>query len=368
MESNIKSTYMVIVDPDERITNLYKQQLQEFNNTFSATTQRDIDRITSDHLVRVALVDGHASPAKRAAILSKISALYPDIYTVGILKSKDSPRMVSGVRNGIRDFLFEPLCCKKLEKALCRAAKNKYNGQSYNELFPAIVHDLKNKLIQVLTLTEMLYEDNKQTEQQQDLTRIIDLLYLQGQETKLYLEDMLAWTNDFSLLNKFRKETIHLDPFVTAVAKEMEVFAREKKIHIKTDVSHTMPVQADRFMLQFILRNLIHNAIKFSHPHNIVDVSSYTYEDRIYLIVSDSGEGMDDATRVALMQGKQPGNDKTPKKSGCGIGLKIVCNFLRKHNSALSIVSEPGYGSCFFFELQPAVEDPIINSNEPTIT
>ena len=62
----------------------------------------------------------------------------------------------------------------------------------------------------------------------------------------------------------------------------------------------------------------------------------------VYLAVSDTGCGMDDATRARIFD-----PFFSTKFTGRGLGLAAVAGILRGHKGAIAVESAPGKGSCF---------------------
>src|SRR5262249_62110336 len=85
------------------------------------------------------------------------------------------------------------------------------------------------------------------------------------------------------------------------------------------------PIRTDPTKLQIVLRNLIHNALKFTH-HGMVTVSVTARPDRQQLtfVVQDSGIGIkaEHLTEIFEMFRQAPGAQGSA--GGVGLGLCIV--------------------------------------------
>ena len=113
-----------------------------------------------------------------------------------------------------------------------------------------------------------------------------------------------------------------------------------------------MIVSADKAMISSVLRNLITNAIKFTHPGGQVIISADKKPDEITISISDNGIGINketigrlfriDENHIAL--GIQ--NEK-----GTGLGLILCKEFIEKHGGKIWVKSEVGKGSSFYFTI-----------------
>lgn len=101
-------------------------------------------------------------------------------------------------------------------------------------------------------------------------------------------------------------------------------------------------VEADRMLMEVVLKNLVENALKYSKETVIIELS----DDAIS--VTDKGIGI-----------KSKEIDKVTKKfyrsgthswdNSMGLGLSIVKTILLMHQTNLEIQSEEGQGSTFSF-------------------
>jgi signal transduction histidine kinase len=112
-------------------------------------------------------------------------------------------------------------------------------------------------------------------------------------------------------------------------------------------------VSADPDKLRQILLNLLHNAVKFSPMNTVVDLDvTRLPSDTIQISVRDVGPGIapEDVDKVFQPFYRAPTTHK--KTKGTGLGLAIAKLLVELHQSRLSVETEPGRGSCFYFTLQ----------------
>ncbi|WP_456451452.1 sensor histidine kinase [Hydrogenimonas sp.] len=119
----------------------------------------------------------------------------------------------------------------------------------------------------------------------------------------------------------------------------------QKMDDIKGDISiqyqpNGLRVTADRRGCQKCVDNLLSNAIKYNKPDGSVEI----FAEEGWLVVRDSGIGMDETTLFHIFD-RYYQSDLSA--SGYGIGLHIVKTFCDEHGIEIKITSKPGEGTTF---------------------
>ncbi len=106
----------------------------------------------------------------------------------------------------------------------------------------------------------------------------------------------------------------------------------------------------DALRLEQVLVNLLHNAIKFTHPGGRVDVNIRQNEGQIIFAIKDSGVGIPpkDLERIFERFYKA---DPSRSKRGTGLGLSIARHIIETHGGEIWAESQPGQGSTFYFRI-----------------
>ena len=132
----------------------------------------------------------------------------------------------------------------------------------------------------------------------------------------------------------------------------------EKQIRYKNEISleHSW-YYADELRINQVLINLIGNALKFTPEKGVVcltirELSCDETGAEIFFSVKDSGIGISKENQKRVFQSfEQADTRNSSRKQGNGLGLAISIRLIRLMGSEISLESEPGEGSDFYFTL-----------------
>jgi signal transduction histidine kinase len=121
---------------------------------------------------------------------------------------------------------------------------------------------------------------------------------------------------------------------VEHVAQEFEVSAAQSRRSLYLDV-HSCTICCDIDEIGILLRNLLHNAMRYSLPGGSVLVRCWLVGGgpRVCLEVSDDGPGVPIAERDAIFERFHRAVGTTVR--GSGIGLSLVAGIARSHDAAI---------------------------------
>ena len=122
----------------------------------------------------------------------------------------------------------------------------------------------------------------------------------------------------------------------------------EKSIELRNSLDDNLTITADINMIKTILRNLISNAIKFTHKKGTVEVKAIVINNQAEISVVDNGIGMTDETMAKLF--RLDGNLSTrgtEDEKGTGLGLFLCKELFERHGGRIWAESEYGKGSVF---------------------
>ena len=180
-------------------------------------------------------------------------------------------------------------------------------------------------------------------EETQRLTRmtqgIIELS--RAQSSSILLEE-----SDFDINGLIRMNIEMLEPQLA-----------EKNVHIHAMYAEEETrVHGDMDKISRVLQNLLGNAAKFSPENGIIEVETTIKENKKVLIsVKDEGPGISaEDQKYVFDRFYKTDTTRNLDKTGSGIGLAIVREFIQAHGESITVKSEEGKGTTFVFSMKLA--------------
>ncbi len=221
-----------------------------------------------------------------------------------------------------------------------------------DKLFSVVSHDLRTPFTRIIGVLELINADILDDKERQDIT---SQLLLSTSSTLETLDNLLVWGTSQLKKESLVQTNIEIGKAVNRVLALYDGMAIHKSIKFVKDFEDNSMARFDKNQLEFIIRNLVANAIKFSYENQDITLKVYRQDDRIMLVVSDEGVGMTSDVKEALFDPKIRKITKgTSGESGVGLGLMLVTDFLKKNNGSVTVESEPHKGSTFIISMPAA--------------
>lgn len=217
------------------------------------------------------------------------------------------------------------------------------------KLFSVISHDLRGPIGSLHSLLELLTRKKVTAD---EFTAISEKLKNNVDMTQRTLENLLSWSLSQMEGIKADRKIINIRSNIQEACRLMDVTAQSKNINIDKNIDDDLMVNADANQVQLILRNLIHNAIKFSKPSDRIFVTASRVQDRCLITVKDSGIGMS-ATELQTLKSSNEHFSKagTQQERGTGLGLLLCKEFIKMNGGDIDIKSETDRGTEINFTL-----------------
>lgn len=242
---------------------------------------------------------------------------------------------------------------KKAEEALKISEQNLREANAMKDkLFSIIAHDLRNAFSVVLTGSYLLAEQVDNFEKEK-VIKYVKNMKESAEKIDELLENLLNWS-------RLQMDTIKLNPAKLSLADVARLnvnlfsgYAKQKNITLNQAIREDIFAYGDYGMVNTVIRNLVHNAVKFSHPGGKVHVlSSNEDENFIEISISDTGVGIKEEHFAHLFRIDSKFKEKgTSGEIGNGLGLPLCKEFIEKNGGEIWLESEFGKGSTFKFTL-----------------
>lgn len=230
----------------------------------------------------------------------------------------------------------------------------KETNATKDRLFSIIAHDLKNPIGNISAISNLLSESIKNNDME-TTDELLSMIGSQTKETAALLETLFEWAKSQTGQFSFNPTSQNLKEITGRVIEIHQPSALLKKITLESIIQDEVMVFADLNMLKTILRNLISNAIKFTYPGGLIQISAELKPTGTEIFVSDNGIGMDKDTLHSLFHIDNPKTTRgTADEKGTGLGLIICKEFIEKHGGTVRVESEKEKGTKFIFFLPKA--------------
>ena len=225
------------------------------------------------------------------------------------------------------------------------------SNASKDKFFSIIAHDLKNPFSSIIGLSEMLIEEIKSSDNQA-IKEYSGLINVSAVRTFRLLENLLEWANTQRGKTSFTPVSLNLNELFNEDFGIFLELAKGKNIQLKNSIRDNLTILADKNMLKTILRNLISNAIKFTHKNGKVEVNAIIENQYLKISIIDNGIGMTKEIIEKLFKiDANLSTRGTENEKGTGLGLILCKEFVEKHGGKIWVESEDGKGSIFRFIL-----------------
>ncbi len=222
-----------------------------------------------------------------------------------------------------------------------------------DKMMSMLSHDLRSPIASIHAGMELFETGTVDAELQ---TKLFSQMKSRTGQTLALMDKLLLWSRSQTRSIIYREESIAIAQIEQFVKSVSYLFAHEKLIHFTYlfDAPPGALVLGDRDMIEAIFRNLISNAIKFTKPGGSVSVALQDCGMTWKFSIADNGKGMTREQVQMITGGESFTTSGTDKEKGHGLGMQLVQDFIRKHNSMLSIDTVIDKGTTFSFELPKA--------------
>ena len=309
----------------------------------------------------------------------KLEPEQAEIPIIFLTALNDSASVVKGFQLGANDFISKPFRREELlirvehqlslvdaRRIILRQTEElRKTIAGRDKLYSVIAHDLRSPMASIKMLCNTIMMSIDRQTVPADVFEMLEMTNKTAEEVFSLLDNLLKWTK--SQLGKLSNvpQSIDMVGLVNGVIEVFKPIAGSKSISLKLDSAvESVHVTVDIEMIKSVVRNLISNAIKFSHKDTAVvvhvKVQEVADENRteagndkeVLVTVSDSGCGIKKEDQEKLLnEATHFTTFGTDSEEGSGLGLLLCKDFVSKNHGRLWFTSEEGVGSNFYFTI-----------------
>jgi signal transduction histidine kinase len=216
-----------------------------------------------------------------------------------------------------------------------------------SEFVATMSHELRTPLNVIMGYTDLLVEEafgGLNEEQASVLARM--------QHSARELLDLITATLDLNRLEAGKTRVVLEETDVAELLARLEAETTGRLdlrgLEMRFVLHEGLPsIMTDRAKLHMVLKNLIHNAIKFTVQGGVTVIAEAS-DDAVTFTVADTGIGIRaEDLPVIFEMFRQVECANTRRHGGVGLGLYIVRRLLAELRGEIDVDSEPGTGSRF---------------------
>jgi signal transduction histidine kinase len=223
----------------------------------------------------------------------------------------------------------------------------KASNMTRERLLSVVSHDLKTPLNSLKMLLDFW---GKKVFTQEEIEMIIPKISEQTHTVQGLLENLLQWAQTQMEYSKLQFTEINLRSLAEESVMLAKPEAEGKKLKIVNEIPEDVTIYTDRDRLDFIIRNLISNAMKFTPAEGQIQIT-YDSVGKGVIHVADNGVGMSKARLASLFSQEMGPSKGTEGEKGSGVGLLLCKEFAESLGAKLEVVSEVKKGSTFSIQL-----------------
>ncbi|VAX14614.1 hypothetical protein MNBD_GAMMA24-964 [hydrothermal vent metagenome] len=259
---------------------------------------------------------------------------------------------------------FENLDLIEQLKQQKQAAEDANTAKS--KFLAAASHDLRQPLHALSLFTALLDAENDKQKQRDLICKI--------NHSQTALAGLLNTLLDISRLDagivEAELRAFSLQHMLERLIPEFEPEAKEKGLYLECKASEAVVI-SDPALLEIILRNLLINAIRYTHEGGIsiqaVEYHPAAKDKLVRIEVADTGIGIPLTRQQEIFQEfHQLANTERDRAKGLGLGLAIVRRVSELLGHEINLESEVGKGSKFFVILPQGKLDEAVATTEHT--
>lgn len=213
------------------------------------------------------------------------------------------------------------------------------------EFIANVSHELRTPVTLIQGYSEALIDLEGSPEQKESFVRtIID----EAHRLKRLVEELLELSRIEAGAITLDREEIDIGQMAQELKGKFEVSLQQIGIEFTPEIGQDAEwVWADKFRLEQILRNLIHNSLRYAAGGTIT-LSSRKTQDGIEIAIRDTGSGIDpEDLPFVFTRFYRADKSRNRESGGTGLGLAIVKSLVEAHGGTIQVKSIPNVSTEF---------------------
>ncbi|MDH4127645.1 MAG: PAS domain-containing sensor histidine kinase [Spirochaetota bacterium] len=229
--------------------------------------------------------------------------------------------------------------------------KLKESNITKDKFFSIVSHDIRTPLNYLIGFSDVLANNTAKLSQEK-IIEFAKKINKSANNLLTLLENLLQWSRIQTGIEGFYPIKLNIYDLIN---ENIELFTeniKDKKINLSLESNKNLKVFGDPHMLNFVIRNIISNAIKFTHIGGKINISSKKENKFIELSIQDNGVGISkDNLKNLFRIDVHHSTSGTANEVGTGLGLILCKELVEKNGGEIWVESNLTGGSTFRFTI-----------------
>jgi signal transduction histidine kinase len=209
----------------------------------------------------------------------------------------------------------------------------KKEKEAWINLMKVISHELLNSLTPIRSLSqnlsELVQQETLSAEDLEDIKQSVATMHNRSN----HLQEFVESYRKLAMLPSPKKEKTGLSELLESCLNIMQPLFKKEQITVENLVDFNRWVLVDKNQMEQVIINLLTNSMYALEDKEIkeIRISAEVKEKRIYLIITDTGTGIDSEIEDKIFL-----PFFTTRKDGAGIGLTLSKNIIEAHGGYLA--------------------------------
>lgn len=185
--------------------------------------------------------------------------------------------------------------------------------------------------------------------------QMMALEVMQRASTRLehLIDDLILFSTSEQNEIELKFQSFHIHELFDQIISQSHQKAIDHQVELSTECAETIPeIYADREKINWVLLQLVDNAIKFTPSGGKVILQAVQNDNYVRVAIIDTGIGIPEARVDEIFEPfHQLDSSSTRRFGGTGLGLALVKKLIEAHGSVITVHSIEGHGSTFEFIL-----------------
>lgn len=384
---NEQDTKILIVEDEELIRDIFKQSLEHWG--FSADTAPDGKtalEMCQHRSYQIVITDVNMPLMDGITLLKHLKSRYPFIEVIIVSGYATIENAIEALKIGAFDFILKPvnfdhvqLVIKKCyQKITWQAESNELKESNLhlkelNEMKDKFLslsnHEIRTPLMIIKGYLDIL--ESQIEPQSEDDREIFEII----KKTTRNLTDTVERMHMLSQVSKGDwigdDSDIDITSAVRDVYADLSLLFEHRAIKVLLNLpQEPLWIKGSLFSLKLVIRELLHNSLKFTEDNGEVEIKLSELSDQVALSVKDNGIGIPYDKQNLIFTDfyevqdvmNHTSSKENFKGGGMGIGLSLVKEIVNYLKGNIQFYSEPEEGTTFVVHL-PKSENVLAENN-----